>query len=709
MCILLLSLSNASILSAQEESSGSLSAQKTESNDNTMLGVVVVTDTGKKTKVLNTNGAVIVFTEKDIKMRGLHSTNELLTSIPGIVDPTNNGGQESVLSIRGTRPSESSGPAVYVNGIPINTGDGGCMLESIPVESIKKIEVLKSPSPALYGKNAGRGVILITTKDGRDLKKDFSASVTGEYGSWKTYNGNAGAFGRLGSLDYSLFGMGKKTEGWGHTDETLQGLNSNLGYSFDGGRAQFIFNYINRKYYSRKSLERDYWELHPRALYQPSKKKNGDHTDKKVFSSGLSVNYDKNGWLGELMANYIHRKKHWERRSKGKTHEDYSVTEKPSHRFSSKIKGGKKLKIAENIFNTIILSSDYNYNHYKNDRARPNAPADEYAFKQAEEDYTAQRHTLGVSLYDEFQAGIFNVSGGVRLNNVKYKVEYPTKLKENDSDYFDFDKTYKNNLDWSLASSVALVENSNLFISYSHSNSYRTSFPRSNAENRGKPGLPQIEDLKPEKCLSLETGFKHQYNEMLNYSLVFYKTKIIDKVLTYYEDDNAGVPQSKGKYNAGTTRHEGIEIDLDGRLFGLLGYRFAISTTKAMWDKGHYRTKINGVKTLVDMKGKQRLNIPFWEYDAGIDIYPTKDKSLGTLIISFDINGLSHRHDNELNTNDRTRKSVYFVNSKVDYIYENIEVFLNCNNLLDTMYFKGSKRGYTHEGRYVGLGCTVTI
>ncbi len=198
-CILLLLVGNASLLSAQEENS----------NDDNMLGVVVVTDTGKKAKVLNTNASMTVLTAKDIKRSGHRTVLDLLGSIPGVTDISSGWGQVWRLSVRGTTPTvnwKSAGPAVYVDGVPLNTGNGVSYFNMIPVETIEKIEVLKSPSSALYGQNAARGVILITTKNGSKMKKSLGASTSLEYGSWKTYGGSATVRGNLGIMDYSLSG-----------------------------------------------------------------------------------------------------------------------------------------------------------------------------------------------------------------------------------------------------------------------------------------------------------------------------------------------------------------------------------------------------------------------------------------------------------------------------------------------------------------------
>ena len=92
-------------------------------------------------------------------------------------------GASSRISIRGNSSFASDQqPLLVVDGVPVSndtqrTGDNyyegvdyGSGINDINPEDIESITVLKGGSAALYGMRAGRGVILITTKNGKNVK-----------------------------------------------------------------------------------------------------------------------------------------------------------------------------------------------------------------------------------------------------------------------------------------------------------------------------------------------------------------------------------------------------------------------------------------------------------------------------------------------------------------------------------------------------------
>ena len=85
------------------------------------------------------------------------------------------GGGGTTIRIRGTNSLGSNDPLVVIDGVPDR--DGG-MNRLNPTE-IESISVLKDASAAIYGARAANGVILITTKRGKEGKPvvSFNASA----------------------------------------------------------------------------------------------------------------------------------------------------------------------------------------------------------------------------------------------------------------------------------------------------------------------------------------------------------------------------------------------------------------------------------------------------------------------------------------------------------------------------------------------------
>jgi len=130
--------------------------------------------------------AVTVLGGEDLKRgRPLTTLAELLGQVPGLfVQNAGNYAQDARLALRGFGARASfgiRGVAIVVDGIPQTLPDGQSQVDSIDLDAVERIEVLRGPASALYG-NAAGGVILITTRqpDGRELAR--VGQTLGRYG-----------------------------------------------------------------------------------------------------------------------------------------------------------------------------------------------------------------------------------------------------------------------------------------------------------------------------------------------------------------------------------------------------------------------------------------------------------------------------------------------------------------------------------------------
>ena len=119
------------------------------------------------------------------------TTEELISRTPGVNILSYSGlGQYSTVSIRG---SSSEQVLVLLDGVRLNTGEGGSVdFSTIPVDSIKKIEVVRGGGTTIYGSDAIGGVVNIVTQE-PDGPPKASAAFT--YGSLNTLKGWATASG----------------------------------------------------------------------------------------------------------------------------------------------------------------------------------------------------------------------------------------------------------------------------------------------------------------------------------------------------------------------------------------------------------------------------------------------------------------------------------------------------------------------------------
>ncbi|UFH36912.1 SusC/RagA family TonB-linked outer membrane protein [Flavobacterium acetivorans] len=134
------------------------------------LEEVVVVGYGKQKKV-NLSGAVNTVNTKTLANRPVTSlTNALQGSVPGVNilgRPGDVGNDMGSINIRGRGNLGASEALYVVDGVPVSSGD----FSRINPNDVESISVLKDASAsAIYGSRAAYGVILVTTKKGKEGK-----------------------------------------------------------------------------------------------------------------------------------------------------------------------------------------------------------------------------------------------------------------------------------------------------------------------------------------------------------------------------------------------------------------------------------------------------------------------------------------------------------------------------------------------------------
>lgn len=148
---------------------------QTESNE---LKEIVVIGYGTQKKKVNTAATSLV-SGKDIQqVASLDVVNALQGQASG-VNVTSSSGQPGagmVVNIRGVGTAGNSTPLYVVDGVVVDNGIG-----YLDPSAIERIDVLKDAAAgSIYGSRAANGVILVTTKKGKDGKMNVSLnSYTG--------------------------------------------------------------------------------------------------------------------------------------------------------------------------------------------------------------------------------------------------------------------------------------------------------------------------------------------------------------------------------------------------------------------------------------------------------------------------------------------------------------------------------------------------
>ncbi|UCD85248.1 MAG: TonB-dependent receptor [Deltaproteobacteria bacterium] len=173
----------------------------------------VVTAAKYKQKISESPSTITVITEEDIKYSGATSLGDLFRMVPGLevmeLSPS-----DHEVGARGQNQPLSNGILAMVNGRSIYLDFWGVVIWDyidIPLELIKKIEIIRGPGSALYGANAFHGVVNIITKESGDF---HTADITFTGGELDTYIGTAIHSGEYGDLGYILSAGWNQTSHW---------------------------------------------------------------------------------------------------------------------------------------------------------------------------------------------------------------------------------------------------------------------------------------------------------------------------------------------------------------------------------------------------------------------------------------------------------------------------------------------------------------
>ena len=156
-----------------QEVAASANMRVVMSEDSEMLEDVVVVGYGVQRKESLT-GAVTAITADDIETtKSENFINNLQGKMPGLMIRQKTGEPgtfDNMISIRGYGT-----PLVVIDGV---TRNGTSDLSQLNSEDIESVSILKDASAAIYGLNAANGVIIVTTKQGKNERARVSYNNT---------------------------------------------------------------------------------------------------------------------------------------------------------------------------------------------------------------------------------------------------------------------------------------------------------------------------------------------------------------------------------------------------------------------------------------------------------------------------------------------------------------------------------------------------
>ncbi|MBO1318845.1 TonB-dependent receptor [Acanthopleuribacter pedis] len=166
-----------------------------------------------------------VITAQEISQMGAKNLEEVLRTVPGFDVVLNPTGSNLMFGVRGVLSLNFSSNSIkyLLNGHTLNSLTGSPLhyFDYLPIEFIKKIEIIRGPGSALYGANAFMGVINIITKTSDDER--FVSLRGGSFSSARPgflYTSNHSL------IEWSLAGSFYETDG--ESEEVREDFASNV-------------------------------------------------------------------------------------------------------------------------------------------------------------------------------------------------------------------------------------------------------------------------------------------------------------------------------------------------------------------------------------------------------------------------------------------------------------------------------------------------
>jgi len=156
---------------------------------------------------------VSVVTASEIRNMGARELIDVLQMVPGF-EITRNTSGAALIGVRGVKdPRFPCKLLLMENGRPINDifyGDADMNGYKLDLENVSRIEIIRGPGSAVYGRNAFSAVINVITKNGRN---DSGLKVKQEIGTFNTFTERLSYGISKNQLDFHLSAYLVNTEG----------------------------------------------------------------------------------------------------------------------------------------------------------------------------------------------------------------------------------------------------------------------------------------------------------------------------------------------------------------------------------------------------------------------------------------------------------------------------------------------------------------
>jgi iron complex outermembrane receptor protein len=576
-----------------------LSAQDEGTGLEEMLAIfseekIVVSALKKPSSVLKSPSIMSVITARQIKQMGFRTLVDVLKIVPGFYISMDETGEREI-AVRGVLDDASQKIKVLINGHSINdVWRGGAMwnFDDLPVENVKRIEIIRGPGSALYGQNAFLAVVNIITKDTDDID---GIQLTASGGSFDTQNYNILIGKEYGDLKISGFLDYLDTEGF--SKDIDQDILFPASFSKSPGRSH------NRKEKTDLNLNLSYNNLKLNTKYMKKRRKDyigvgdalNDETTLRDTYIFLELTYqlsigEKLNIIPKVYYDQYNYDPFFEQRPDGFTSGAavYPDGIKGQLRFKQRTLGLDN-QVNYKLFqgNELTFGFQYEWIHQhdihfsKNSHPITNAPLDSVTDFSHNLPFTrkATRKIWALYLQDEW--------------NIARDIDLTVGVRHDEFTRFGGTTNPRVGVIWRF------LENAHfkfLFATAFRAPSFQELFLTNNSVKVGNPSLD------PEKINTYEIGLGYNFTSHITASMNYFYNRIRDRIVV-----DTGRP---GKFqNSGGARAKGVEAELKAD-FGNDNYFFANYTYQ---DAEDTRNR-NRLPFVPEHSANLGVNVGLWKY-----------------------------------------------------------------------------------------------
>ena len=626
------------------------------------IGEVVITATRAEEDIDKISSNVTVITQEEIKKSTATTVQDLLRSEDGLIVTDLFGtGTKSTVDMRGF--TRGLNTVILIDGRRLNEIDlSGVDWNTIPMENIERIEVVRGSQGVLYGDNAMAGAINIITKRGFNSKPELMLDARAEsYSGHSKYGTFTGGNEQIG---YFFFIKQRKTYGYReNSDFSALDMSTRLNFKVtDYLNFTIAAGYHDDQQGLPGGLTED--ELkQDRRQAAPLHPKDRTAYDQRYIDA--KANFALSTW-GDLELGYSFNNRRFDSRL------IYFGLNYDTQRSTDTIGLNAKLTVDTKLasFRNLLVTGIDFY-----DSTADNTSSSIWATNIAD----ISKKETGLYAQDElFITDKLSLSLGYRYTDTKFSNTVSGSLPASGEQVFRQGAI-------KAGATFNYMKGSKVFVNYSKG--YR--LPTTD-ELFSYDGT--INSLKPEKSDTYEAGVVHSFGKRLQVRATAYVMDVKDEL--YYNP--TGGPFGFGaNENLDKTRHYGVETGFSATVADNLSVFGSVTYSEAKFKAGPY-------------DGNHIQLVPTYSGAIGADY-----RFLKSFLAAANATWVSRKHlDNDVENAYDKMDSHISVDTKLSYTYKMLTAYVGVNNIFNEKYseygivgFGGNKNFYPAPERnfYGGL------